>query len=103
MHDSRAYLFAHAAAIETQLSAGICKCVSAAWAKAVWCTDRDTAVLAHADASDSSAYVNSAAHADLWCGPGSAKIAIKHFFSNATAETEVSIQSISFMLSCDTK
>ncbi|DBB13189.1 TPA: hypothetical protein ACH3X3_004937 [Trebouxia sp. C0006] len=43
------------------------------------------------NASDSSAYVNSAAHADLWCGPGSAKIAIKHFFSNATAETEAFI------------
>lgn len=36
-------------------------------------------------------YVNSAAHADLWCGPGSAKIAIKHFFSNATAMTEAFI------------
>ncbi|KAL3141927.1 hypothetical protein ABBQ32_004579 [Trebouxia sp. C0010 RCD-2024] len=33
-------------------------------------------------------YVNSAAHADLWCGPGFAKIAIKHFFSNATAMKE---------------
>ncbi|KAA6429474.1 MAG: hypothetical protein FRX49_00867 [Trebouxia sp. A1-2] len=43
------------------------------------------------NASDSSAYVNSAAHADLWCGPGSAKIAIKHFFSNATAKTEAFI------------
>lgn len=42
-----------------------------------------------ADATDSSAYVNSAAHADLLCGPGSAKIAIKHFFSNATAMKEV--------------
>ena len=59
--------------------------------------NRNISLLAHADASDSSAYVNSAAHADLWCGPGSAKIAIKHLFSNATAETEVSIQSISFM------
>ncbi|DBA92813.1 TPA: hypothetical protein ACH3X1_002998 [Trebouxia sp. C0004] len=44
-----------------------------------------------ADASDSSAYVNSAAHADLWCGPGSAKIAIKHFFSNATSTREAFI------------
>lgn len=61
MHDSRAYLLAHP-------QAGLLD-----------------------DASDSSAYVNSAAHADFWCGPGSAKIAIKHFFSNATAKTEAFI------------
>lgn len=70
-------------------------------------SDRNISLLAdhcamHADATDSSAYVNSAAHADLWCGPGSAKIAIKHFFSNATSKTEVSIciQSISFCCFC---
>ena len=33
--------------------------------------------------------MNSAAHADLWCGPGAAKISIKHFFANVTAKQEV--------------
>ena len=42
------------------------------------------------DATNPSQYVNSAAHADLWCGPGAAKIAIKHFFANTSTQTEVS-------------
>ena len=35
-------------------------------------------------------YANTGAQTDLWCGPGSAKIAIKHFFSNTTTGNEVS-------------
>ena len=35
-------------------------------------------------------FQNTGAQADLWCGPGSAKIAIKHFFSNTTTGNEVS-------------
>ena len=34
-------------------------------------------------------YANTAAHADLWCGPGAAKVAIKHFFSDPSSKTEV--------------
>nr|QOL01269.1 putative extracellular protein TR9_072 [Trebouxia lynnae] len=33
-------------------------------------------------------YANTAAHADLWCGPGTAKVAIKHFFSDVSTKTE---------------
>eukprot|EP00891_Asterochloris_glomerata_P000594 jgi/Astpho2/594/Aster-x0445 len=33
-------------------------------------------------------FQNTGAQADLWCGPGSAKIAIKHFFSNTTTGNE---------------
>ena len=35
-------------------------------------------------------YANTGAQADLWCGPGSAKIAIKHFFSDPGTGNEVS-------------
>lgn len=42
----------------------------------------------YADATSGS-YENTAAHADLWCGPGAAKVAIKHFFSDPTDKTEV--------------
>ena len=117
VHDSRAYLLAHPQAGllagTSQLQVRECSLAQSRLVQGVQPPNRNISLFAAhercdhcamlADASDSSAYVNSAAHADLWRGPGSAKIAIKHFFSNATAKTEVSRQSISFMLSCDTK
>ncbi|DBA80638.1 TPA: hypothetical protein ACH3X1_007886 [Trebouxia sp. C0004] len=32
---------------------------------------------------------NTGAHADLWCGPGMAKIALKHYFSDPSTQKEV--------------
>ncbi|DBB03678.1 TPA: hypothetical protein ACH3X3_011004 [Trebouxia sp. C0006] len=34
-------------------------------------------------------YTQTGAHADLWCGPGMAKIALKHYFSDPSTQKEV--------------